>query len=267
MSRRADVVVVAPLDEELEPFLRRIDAERAESLPHGRVYRGLWVGRRVVAAVVGDGAGRAARSLECLFERYPATMTLMIGIAGGLSPDLRQGDLVRASRLLDLSSGKDPVEWPVPGGDELPGADGLPGVEGLAVCVERILGLAEQKAALWRRLGEPRRAVIDLESATLVRLVEAVAADWAILRAVIDPQDEDLPLDFAAASDAEGHVERGRVLRQLVARPMAIGEVLELRRRVARCAEVLAVAACRWIAPVAEAGAEPGGVDKGDILL
>ena len=72
-------------------------------------------------------------------------------------------------------------------------------------------------------------------------------AEWAIIRAVSDPQGADLPLDFAAASDSGGHVVGSRVARQLLVNPSAAGALNELRSRVALCAERLAAAALRWI--------------------
>jgi hypothetical protein len=138
------------------------------------------------------------------------------------------------------------------------------GAAGLAtaVSVGRIVGSRRDKEALWRRVGEPSPAVVDLESGAFARcwaglttvagspeadLPAADPPEWAILRAVSDALSDDLPLDFAAASDEGGHVVAARLARQLAMRPEALGPLRELRRRVARCAERLADAAIGWV--------------------
>lgn len=232
----AQHVVVAPLDAELRPFLREIAGRRERALPDGAIFRGRWAERDVVAAVIGDGAGRAARGLEELITRYRPRRLLLIGVAGGLSPELSVAELVRASRVVEMPPQGEPSGWSVPGGGD-----------GTIVAGDRILASSEEKAALWHRLGEPSKAVVDLESAAFARLADHVGAVWTVVRAVTDPQGEDLPLDLVAASDDGGHVVRGRVVRQLLARPAALGQVQRLRRRLRLCAEALASAAQGWI--------------------
>jgi hypothetical protein len=246
-------IVVAPLAAELRPFLAAIEGRRVHALPGGAVYGGRWRRRPLLAAVIGDGAGRAGRSLAALTAWLEAAFAgrgtaaggapprrrveriLLVGVAGGLSPGLEVGDTVRAARVIEAAGEGAPRSWAAPGGGE-----------GTIVSAARILGTSGDKRALWRRLGRPPRALVDLESAVFVRAARRAGLRWTVVRAVSDPQEVDLPLDFAAASDAEGHVRRARVVRQLAAGPAAAGELGELRRRVAACAASLAAAAQRW---------------------
>ena len=228
-------LVVAPLAAELRPFLRSIAARRREALPGGAVYSGRWKGRELLAAVIGDGAGLARRGLERVAELEPRRL-LLVGVAGGLSPELGVGDTVRAGRVIEMSGGTAAREWRSPGGG---GATVIAG--------ERILGAAAEKQALWQGLGSPTPAVVDLESAVFVRAALGCGVDWAVIRAVSDEAAEDLPLDFAAASDAEGHVLRARVVSQLAARPGALAAVRQLRQRLTACAERLEKKALGWV--------------------
>ena len=251
MSRsvEAECLVVAPLAEELRPLLRRLRAERIERLPFGALYR-LTSGERHFAAVIGDGAVTAERSLGHLISLAGPQRMLLLGIAGGLSPDLAVGEVVRAAEVLAGPPDAAPVAlYPARG-------------DGTVVSVDRVLTTASQKSELWRALGEPSRAVVDLESASFARTASEAGIDWAVLRAVSDLQTEDLPLDLAAASDETGHVSRARVLMQLLLRPAAWADVDRLRRRLGECAERLASEACRWLAE-----SQPGGRSAPGVLL
>ncbi len=238
-SGRAAALVVAPLARELSPLVERIGGRRVGSLPHGSLYAGRWQGRDVSAAVLGDGHGRFNAGLEALMATGIPERVLLVGVAGGLSPELGVGEIVRAGRVVDGISG---VDWSPPS----------PG-DGTVVTAEWIVGPAAEKESLWKLQGEPSRAVVDLETSHFARwaaeTMPAVgrALDWTVLRAVSDPQGDDLPLDFAAASDAAGHVVGRLVARLLAKRPGAVGGLAELHRRLGLCAERLAGAALEWV--------------------
>ncbi len=249
ISLDGKVLVAAALSRELRPLVARLDGRREGSLPHGALHVGRCDGTEIVTAVLGDGAERCSEGLAALsaFGAAPRR-ALLIGVAGGLDPKLGVGDVVRVARVLEAEGSRC---W------DVEGAGGVSG-EGVAVTASRIVGTRREKEALWGRLGRPRRAVVDLESALFAMWASAIGAgsgsssaeqsiDWAVLRAVSDPQGEDLPLDFAAASDAGGHVVGARIASQLARRPSAVGALAELRRRVSLCADHLAGAALGWL--------------------
>ena len=60
------------------------------------------------------------------------------------------------------------------------------------------------------------------------------------MRAVLDPAEEELPLDFNLCRRPDGRVSRGQVMRRAVLRPRRLGELLRLRRRVQLCSQRLA---------------------------
>lgn len=234
-----EVLVVAPLAAELAGLLRRSGARRV-SEPHrrraARVHRGRIGEHPFVAAVIGDGPARARSALEELVGRYRPRRALLVGVAGALSPDLGIGALVRAENVVEVAEGEE--RW-------IAGGAGKSG--GTAVSVSRIVTTAEEKEALWRRLGEPRRCVVDLESAVFVGAMERCGAAWMVVRAVSDTADEDLPAELLGASDAEGHVSRLGVLSRVAVRPWRLTRLWALRRRLARASESLEGAAAGWV--------------------
>lgn len=233
----APPVVVAPLAEEVAPFVKRMAGRRVVATADLTLFEGEIAGTGVLAAIVGDGAPRAARGLARLFEETTPARILLIGVAGGLSPDLAVGDVVGA------------LSVQTPGGERLdPSRPPDAAVAGRVLSIPVILGSAEEKRALWNELGRPARTVIDLESSTFVHHASAVGLSWAVVRAISDPQCEDLPLDFSRLSDGDGHVDRTRVIWSLLRHPAALGALIELRRRVKYCAIRLSDAAAAWVA-------------------
>ena len=64
---------------------------------------------------------------------------------------------------------------------------------GRFVCKSRVLWRGEEKRAL---AAETDAIAVDMESAALAKVARDAAVPFAIVRAVSDTRDEDLPLDF-----------------------------------------------------------------------
>ncbi len=91
-------------------------------------------------------------------------------------------------------------------------------------------------------------AVVDLESVAYARVAAARSLPYLVVRAVLDPADERLPLDFEACRDASGRVSNARVLAHALARPRSLGKLWRLRTRVRAAAAGLATLAERLVA-------------------
>lgn len=235
-GQAVDVLVAAPMAEELRGLLRRVEALEAVDSGATSVRRARLGEQSVVAAVVGDGAARATRALERLLHEFRPQRMLLLGIAGAVSVDLDLYALVEVEELVDFT-GPEP-RWVV----GLPGS-GAP----TAVSVSRVLTSASEKTEVRRRLASPPHCVVDLESAAAVELTRSFGAGWGVLRAVSDRSGENLPSELATASDGDGHVARARLLALSALRPWRLGRLLTLRRRLSRCSELLGAAAIDWI--------------------
>jgi len=231
------VAVVAPLREELAPFLGQVaDLRRAGS---GRVYEGRLGSRKLLLAWTGDGRHAARAGLAALLAAHRPSRVVVLGVAGGLSPGLDVGSLTVAREVRDgdgVAPAPDP-EWIVR-------AVGLAGArEALVYSHDRIVVAAEEKAELGRRLLAESEAdvvvVVDLETAVYARTAAAHGVPYTAIRAVSDTVEEDLPLDFNRFLDTGGRTRRGRVALYALTRPWVVGRLLGLRTRVRLCAERL----------------------------
>jgi adenosylhomocysteine nucleosidase len=233
------VAILAALPEELSAIRGRLDRIEIRRVGTVKATSGVLANRPVVLAVTADGAGRAARRAAAMFDQMAPARLVIVGVAGGLSPGLHPGDLVVARRVVDLGD-TSPVPQPDPDWLERALASGA--TAAVMVSSPRILVRAEEKALTYASLRTSAPAAADLETAALAREAGRRGIPYLVLRAISDPAEETLPMDFERLRDGEGGVSRSRVLLHALARPSLIRSLVTLSRRVSTCAERLAVA-------------------------
>ena len=176
-------------------------------------------GRVVIGGGTPDGARRAAGDLA----GSGAAALLSFGLAGGLDPALRPGDLLVPHTVLA-------------GGRRFPTDPGLCGLLGgtsphVLLGGERIVAEPAEKHVLWRTTG---CAAVDLESAAVAEVAYEKKLPFAVLRAVCDPACRTVPPAAVAALDAKGAMTLERVLLSLVHHPGQLAALLALARDAAR---------------------------------
>lgn len=220
--------------------------------------------------VTGDGARNARDGLRRAFESVRPGRVLVVGVAGGLAPDLPPGSLVVGRRVVDGEGSELEPDEALTAAIVAGGAR-----RGVLATVSRIVDTPESKAEL-RRSGpagwrgrEPdarphpvdRPDVVDLESALYATEAERASLPWAVLRVVSDAAGEGLPSYLEGCRDAGGAIRRGAVARRAMLRPWTIPTLLRLRRRMreaaARLADAVEAVAARTPPPaVAASGPE-----------
>jgi adenosylhomocysteine nucleosidase len=227
------------------------------------VVTGLAVEARVAGA--GDfatviGAGRAARlsaELEAALAGKAAHI-LSFGVAGGLSPQLRPGDLVLAHGLRDgagrlscdpgwraamlrrlqgVASARahDAASPPGDAGAFRRASDGRwrPALDAGEWPTVDIVGVdapvadAAAKAALFVSSGA---AAVDMESAIVARFAQRHRIPFAAVRVIADPADRFLPSSALKALGPEGAIDLGGLFAALIADP---GQIFALVRLAA----------------------------------
>lgn len=203
---------------------------RSTTIPIGVVV-GLTAEARVarswgVPVVVGGGdAAGAAVTAEGMASLVRALVSF--GLAGGLAPDLRAGDLVVPRRVVDGQEA-----WDTDAGlnAALGGCTGHVLQGGGAV----LATVAQKQAA--RAAGVD---AVDLESAAVARVAARHGLPFAVLRAVCDEAGRDLPLAALVALDAEGRIGGLRVLGAVLRRPWEVPSLIGLGRDAARARAAL----------------------------
>ena len=211
------------------PELRALRAELAEVRTLRRAGRelhtGMLRGRPVVLALSGIGKVAAAATAALLLERFELEALLFTGVAGGLGPAVRVGDVVVAEALLQHDLDASPLfpryEVPLTGrsrfacdaamaaalanatGHALPalreplaafGATAPRLHRGLVVSGDRFVATAAESAAL--RAALPDALAVEMEGAAVAQVCADFGVRCAVLRSVSDRADDSAHIDF-----------------------------------------------------------------------
>ena len=96
------LAVMGAMDEEVT-LLREAMEGTDEAVHAGiTVYRGTFEGADIVLAKCGIGKVNAAICTQMLIDRYQPSEVVFTGVAGGLLPNMRVGDLVIGSQLIQF---------------------------------------------------------------------------------------------------------------------------------------------------------------------
>lgn len=229
--------IITALDEELAPLLRRVDAERRIDVNGHRCTIGTLHGIPVAVMAGGDSIARAEGSLQQLLRSVEVSRVIGIGIAGALSPDLKPGEVVRASRIVDENGVN--IAW-----DEVP-------VTSVRDAVVLTANAITTSAAAKRAIADRHRdaQAVDTESLGWARAAAAAGVPISIFRVIFDCVTEDLPPIVAGE---KGTVDRGAVIRKALLHPTVIPDLLRLRRRINGAADVIATFVVRIVAGVSD---------------
>jgi adenosylhomocysteine nucleosidase len=215
-SPERPLALVGAMVEETDPLLAAAVGVVAERVGPFVLHRARLDGVPVLLATCGIGKVQAAALTQALLDRGAAAV-LFTGVAGGVDPTLRVGDLVVASDALqhdvDVTAlgyapgqmpGYDAVRWVADA--ELrdrvaAAARGVAAAEGVRVVVgtvasgDRFVADPQDVAHLRSAFGA---ACAEMEGAAMAQVCAAWGAPWAIVRSVSDTADHGAHVDFRA---------------------------------------------------------------------
>jgi adenosylhomocysteine nucleosidase len=174
-----------------------------------------------IVNVVGGGNGqRLARLLDEALAGG-ARGVLSFGIAGGVAPGLAPGSLVIAESVV---SGEDRFATDPAWRNRLAAALPQASVASIAG-IERPAADRAAKRAFHETLGV---VAVDMESHIAARLAAARGLPFAVLRAVADPAERNLPPAALIALKPDGTPDLGAVLLSLMRSPAQLPGLLRL---------------------------------------
>jgi hopanoid-associated phosphorylase len=140
---------------------------------------------------------------------------LSFGLAGGLAPDLKPGDVVLATHVTAGDAHHDvALDWHDAMAAKLEGAVRLH--RGLIAGMDRVLTTSTDKAALHALSGA---LAVDMESHIAATFAREHHLPFAVLRAVSDPATRGLPDLASDALTPDGNVAFGKVIGGLLRQP------------------------------------------------
>jgi adenosylhomocysteine nucleosidase len=162
---------------------------------------------------------RQLRSLLAGFDPLTVRGVISFGVAGGLDPTLKSGDVVVATEVMAGAS-----RW-LAGlalSEELIAGTGLGRrrvVAGGIVGVEQVISAQAGKAALRSETGA---VAVDMESHIAADYATSAGLPFAALRVISDPAGRALPALAASAIKPDGNIDLRKVLRGLARNPLTL---------------------------------------------
>jgi hopanoid-associated phosphorylase len=155
------------------------------------------------------------------FARAGARGIISFGVAGGLSPLLKPGDVVVASSVV-TARGSFPTDsrWSQSLRNTLTHA-----VSGPIFAADATVMTVLEKEALWKGTGA---AAVDMESGAAAEVANYHKLPFAVLRVIIDPAHRSIPISAAVGARENGTTDAMAVMRSLIQRPGDLGEIIRL---------------------------------------
>lgn len=177
-----------------------------------------------LVAVTGMGATRAAAGAQALCAAG-AQALLSFGMAGGLDPALRAGDVVLPAEVVTPQGAAyvTAATWRAQLYEAARRSGGVS--DGRLVTSDAPVLAPAAKAALFR---DCAAVAVDMESAAVAQVASGVALPFMALRAVIDVAAASVPQAVLASSDATGETSALRLLAALSRRPGDLRALLPL---------------------------------------
>jgi adenosylhomocysteine nucleosidase len=229
------ILYVAAEPAELKPFASTLTGLRKLNWPIDYAFEGIWEGRRVMLAANGAGPRLAERAVEVAIRAVTAAelssskleWIVSAGFCGALDPELREGQIVVASDVLDLALNESFPSLPIESDRKI--------ITGTLVSQDRIAISSAEKA----KLRSLNAIAVDMESSGVASRAKRAHLPFSCIKVVTDRADESFRIDLNALRTSEGRIARGKIGLYALTHPKLMPDLLNLRRRAKDAAERL----------------------------
>ncbi len=207
------LALVAAMREELAAVLALMPDETRVQAAGRDVYRGHLHGQEVLVVLSRIGKVAAATTATALIERFGASAIVFTGVAGGLGPGVRVGDVVVATEFLQHDLDASPIfprhEVPLYGRARFTTDPALTGRlaraarealpeaalhQGLILSGDRFVSTTSEAKALQREL--PEALAVEMEGAAIAQVCHDYGVPYAAVRTISDRADDAAHGDF-----------------------------------------------------------------------
>lgn len=228
------LALVSAMHQELAAVLALLPDERRVRAAGRDFWVGHLHGQEVVAVLSRIGKVAAATTATALIERFSATQIVFTGVAGGLGPGVRVGDVVVADAFLQHDMDASPLfprhEVPLYGQsqfatdpvltDRLAAAarQALPGAgfhRGLIVSGDRFVATTAEARALQAEL--PQALAVEMEGAAIAQVCLDYGVPYAAVRTISDRADDDAHGDFTSFVEQVASRHSAAIVQALLA--------------------------------------------------
>ena len=231
MAMSVDVAIIAALEREVRPLVRGWPRRQIVS---GDVTFPAFTSNRVLVVCSGIGARLARQAAVAVFDSERPRIIISAGLAGALDPQLKVGQILHPTTVVDLGTGA---------------RFDSGGPDGVLVSASSVL----DRDAKRRITGSFAGHAVDMEAAAVALVAGQHECEFMALKAVSEPADFPM-LSFERFIDSRGRIRTARLLAASALRPATWGTLARLRRNTACASQEL----CRALAHLIEKqGAAP----------
>jgi adenosylhomocysteine nucleosidase len=227
------IAILVAVKQELNPILRRASATQVVRQEHLDFYEGTLADQPVAMLALGVGKECARIAAEMTIKCYRPDLIISAGFGGALRDDVRAGDIVIGTEVLDLCAddGKDVrlrSTYQLARHDELGDAiDEIRIHRGKMLTADDMVLRAKHK----KRYGQATGALtVDMETSSVASVCAAQDTDLLAVRCITDNDDENLPREFNDFFIV-GQLQPSRILSACTRRPRLLADLARMGYR------------------------------------
>ena len=204
------LAIMGAMEEEIEPLLAYFDKVNVVEYANNKYYEVSYNGLEIVIAYSKIGKVFASLTASTMIEKFGCDILLFSGVAGGINPKLKIGDLIIADKLcqhdLDITAFGHPHGY-VPGGKvfvetskelrdvaiKVAKENDLKVIEGIIATGDQFVHSTQRKEFIENTFNAD---ALEMEGASVAVVCDALNIPFFILRAISDTADMDAGFDF-----------------------------------------------------------------------
>ncbi len=204
------LAIMGAMEEEIEPLLSYFDNIKVTNYADNKYYEVNYKGLEIVIAYSKIGKVFASLTASTMIQKFGCDSLLFSGVAGGINPELKIGDLIIASKLcqhdLDITAFGHPNGY-VPGGKvfvdttielkeiakEVAKENQLDVIEGIIATGDQFVHSNERKEFVQKTFNAD---ALEMEGASVAVVCDSLNIPFFILRAISDAADMGAGFDF-----------------------------------------------------------------------
>ena len=204
------LAIIGAMDEEIELLLAELQSRQDVTFPGVTLHRGVLDGVEVLLTRGGIGKVNAAMTTTYLLMQG-ASRVIFTGVAGGVHPELRVGDIVVSTDLVQHDVDVTPLGYQpgtVPG--EAPSweadahlrevalsaakdVEGVQVVAGRVASGDQFIASREGVQRLWK---DYQAACAEMEGAAVAQVCAKAGVPFVVIRSISDTADHDANVDY-----------------------------------------------------------------------
>ena len=223
------IAIMGAMPEEIAPILSRVGEYKSEEYAQNIYYSAEYKGCELVIAHSKIGKVFSALTASTMIEHFGCEVVLFSGVAGGINPSLKIGDLIVATKLaqhdLDITAFGHPMGF-VPGGSvfietdkelvslskEVASELGKNVQEGVIATGDQFVHDENIKANILKNFNAD---ALEMEGASVAVVCDALGVPFFILRAISDTADMDASFSFDEFMESSAIISADFVMKMV----------------------------------------------------